>query len=197
VRGLDHPRDAADLVAAAVSAIGLVEHGVFVEDFIDRCTSTPGIILFEHVICAQGSGGFVYTDFILIIGGQEPKVANLNVLLESDTDDPDGAFQVENRHTYSESFAQVFRIHNDVFAVASPKAGRLLLVDLAAQKPVRDAIKIPNDAAVLDVRLSNDGNHIVQLNTNGDFFVYALADGRQVLIGHYVEGETIIATEAA
>jgi hypothetical protein len=42
---LDHPRDAVDLVAAAVNAVGLVEYGVFVENLVDRCVSTHGINL--------------------------------------------------------------------------------------------------------------------------------------------------------
>lgn len=47
---LDHARDAVDLVATAVDAIGFVEYGVFVEDLVDRSASTHGINLFEHVM---------------------------------------------------------------------------------------------------------------------------------------------------
>src|SRR4029453_18776767 len=47
---LDHARDAVDLVATAINALGLVEYGVFVEDLVDRCASTHGINLSEHVM---------------------------------------------------------------------------------------------------------------------------------------------------
>jgi len=47
---LDHARDAVDLVATAVNAVGLVEYGVFMEDLVDRCASTHGINLSEHVM---------------------------------------------------------------------------------------------------------------------------------------------------
>ena len=47
---LDHAGDAVDLVATAVNAVGLVEYGVFVEDLVDRCASTHGINLTEHVM---------------------------------------------------------------------------------------------------------------------------------------------------
>jgi hypothetical protein len=47
---LDHARDAVDLIATAVSAVGFVEYGVFVEDFVDCCASTYGINLSEHVM---------------------------------------------------------------------------------------------------------------------------------------------------
>src|SRR4030095_6613927 len=41
---LDHARDAVDLVATAVDAVGFVEYGVFVEDLVDRSASTTGSI---------------------------------------------------------------------------------------------------------------------------------------------------------
>jgi hypothetical protein len=47
---LDHACDAVDLVATAVSAVGFVEYGVFVEDFVDCCASTHGINLSEHIM---------------------------------------------------------------------------------------------------------------------------------------------------
>src|SRR5437879_4256395 len=50
MRSLDHARDAVDLVATAVNALGLVEYGILVEDLIDRCASTRGITFSEHVV---------------------------------------------------------------------------------------------------------------------------------------------------
>src|SRR5689334_23924173 len=40
MRSLDHARNAVDLVATAIIATGLMEHGVLVEDFVDHCAST-------------------------------------------------------------------------------------------------------------------------------------------------------------
>src|SRR5215510_4332119 len=48
--GFDHARDAVDLVATAVNAVGLVEYGVFMEDLVDRCSPTQGINLAEHIM---------------------------------------------------------------------------------------------------------------------------------------------------
>jgi hypothetical protein len=48
--GLDHACDAVDLVTAAVSALGFVEHPVFVEDLIDSGASTHGVDLTEHAV---------------------------------------------------------------------------------------------------------------------------------------------------
>ena len=50
VSRLDHAGDAVDLVTAAVRTVRFVEHGVFVEDFIDRCPSTDRVDFTEHVV---------------------------------------------------------------------------------------------------------------------------------------------------
>jgi hypothetical protein len=50
VSSLDHACDAVDLVTAAIRTVRFVEHSVFVEDFIDRCASTDGVDLTEHVV---------------------------------------------------------------------------------------------------------------------------------------------------
>jgi hypothetical protein len=68
---LDHDRDAVDLVAAAVNGVvRIVEHGVFVEDLIDRCASTRGVNLTEHVVeiaKQQGRYGVGHADSFLPI----------------------------------------------------------------------------------------------------------------------------------
>src|ERR1700757_5052335 len=47
---LDHACDAVDFVAAAVSNVRFVEHGILVEDLVDRCAPTRGVDLTEHVV---------------------------------------------------------------------------------------------------------------------------------------------------
>src|SRR5258705_10311084 len=48
---LDHACDAVDLVAATVNAVvGVVEHGIFVEDLVNRSASTHRIVFTEHVV---------------------------------------------------------------------------------------------------------------------------------------------------
>src|SRR6516162_9574836 len=47
---LDHPRNAVDLLAAAVdAAFWVVENSVFVKNIIDCCASTRGINLAQHI----------------------------------------------------------------------------------------------------------------------------------------------------
>src|SRR5882757_6454652 len=47
---LDQACDAGDLVTAAVGAVGFVKHGVVLEYLVDRCASTHGVNLTEHVV---------------------------------------------------------------------------------------------------------------------------------------------------
>jgi hypothetical protein len=139
-----------------------------------------------QAICAQGSGAFGYTDFILIRGGEKPTVRILNELFGADL------FVGQ----FSEQFrAKIVRIRDDIFAVTSPIMDKLLLVDVAAEKRLRDPIDVPRDAKLTAVRFSADGRHLVQLNENGDISIYRTADGQRVLTGKFVEGEVVLATD--
>jgi hypothetical protein len=50
VSSLDRARDAIDLVAAAVDALGFVEHAIFGENLVDGSTTTRGVIFTENVV---------------------------------------------------------------------------------------------------------------------------------------------------
>jgi hypothetical protein len=137
-------------------------------------------------ICAGGNESFGFTDFILIRGGEKPSVRILNNLLGSDLFEGrfSGQFQ-----------AEIVRLRDEIFAVNSPNTGKLLLVDIAADRPLRDPLGVPQDVELLAARLSADERNLVQLNINGDIFVYRIGDGQRVLIGKFVEGEVVLATE--
>jgi hypothetical protein len=47
--GLDHARDAMDLVAATICAAAIVVHGVFVEHLVDGRAPTRGVNFTEAV----------------------------------------------------------------------------------------------------------------------------------------------------
>jgi hypothetical protein len=50
VRSPDRARNTIDLVAATVGALGLVEHAIFCEDFVDGRAPTRGVVLTEDVV---------------------------------------------------------------------------------------------------------------------------------------------------
>ncbi len=46
-----------------------------------------------------------------------------------------------------------------------------------------------------DLRLSVDGRHLVQLNSDGRLFVYSMVDGTRVLMGADVDDEIVFVTD--
>lgn len=50
------------------------------------------------------------------------------------------------------------------------------------------------NSLTVDVRLTGDGRHLVQINSDGSFFVHALEDGSQILEGRHVDEEIVVWT---
>jgi hypothetical protein len=99
---LNNARDAVDLIAAAVNAaFGVVEHSAIVEYLIDRCASTHGIDLTEHVMeiakqqgrCSLGHGFSPFgVEFGLRCrGGYEAQMASDTVNVRCMVDDVEAA----------------------------------------------------------------------------------------------------------
>src|SRR5205814_9394139 len=56
---------------------------------------------------------------------------------------------------------------------------------------------IPQADLLEDVLLSIDQRHVIQLNSDGQFFLHEIATGRMALSGRYVDGEIILYTPEA
>jgi hypothetical protein len=57
VSSLNRARDAIDLVAATVDAVGFVEHAIFGEDLVDGSAPTRGVVFTEDVVKIAGQQG--------------------------------------------------------------------------------------------------------------------------------------------
>ena len=69
---------------------------------------------------------------------------------------------------------------------------RILVVDPATMDVVT-TIRSPSSAEDIDlIGLLEDGAHVLQLDRDGRFYVYALADGAQTLSGLYVDDELVV-----
>lgn len=79
----------------------------------------------------------------------------------------------------------------DLLAIAG-RDRRILVVD-AATMDVVTSIRSPSSAEDIDlIGLLDDGNHVLQLDRDGRFYVHALADGTQTLSGLYVDDELVV-----
>src|SRR5204863_8105520 len=56
---------------------------------------------------------------------------------------------------------------------------------------------MPQADLLEDVLLSIDQRHVIQLNSDGQFFMHEIAPGRLALSGRYVDGEIILYTPEA
>lgn len=69
---------------------------------------------------------------------------------------------------------------------------RILVVDPATMEVVT-TIRSPSSAEDIDLLgLVSDGAHMLQLDRDGRFYVYSLADGTQTLSGLYVDDELVV-----
>ena len=64
-------------------------------------------------------------------------------------------------------------------------------------KPESDPVELPlvDAALVNDMRFTGDRSHIVQINSDGRFYILKTADGTQVLSGTYADDEVVIAAK--
>lgn len=93
---------------------------------------------------------------------------------------------------------RAYRVDNSLIAVAAHITDRIngiRLLDIEAAKTVGPLIPLVEGPMLSELRLTKDGGHLVQLNKDGRFFVYRLADGKAVLQGAYVDNEIVVMTD--
>jgi hypothetical protein len=56
-------------------------------------------------------------------------------------------------------------------------------------------LPLPRASLLSELRLTPDSKYLVQLNKDGEFFIYRVTDGNRVLQGSYVDDETVLMSE--
>ena len=69
--------------------------------------------------------------------------------------------------------------------------------DIKAAKKLAIIADLPQADLLEDALLSVDGRHVIQLNSDGQFFLHEIDTGRMALSGRYVDGEIILYTPEA
>lgn len=88
----------------------------------------------------------------------------------------------------------VHRLSETLVAIAPAFATSMTILDVSTGETVA-TLGITDAALVTEVRLAADGSHVVQLNSDGRFAIYRLADGVRVVAGAYVDDEIIVVTD--
>ena len=87
------------------------------------------------------------------------------------------------------------QIYFDRFLVIASVVHRAIAVyDLHAKKKLAIVNEVPQADLLVDVRLTSDRRHIIQINSDGQFFVHEIETGRTILSGRSVDNELILYT---
>jgi len=73
----------------------------------------------------------------------------------------------------------------------SAESRAAMLYDIDAGRTLFEAFDLPRGDLLREVRYAPESGHVVQINTDGSFFVYDVASGERALEGRYVDDETI------
>ena len=87
------------------------------------------------------------------------------------------------------------QVYLDRYLVAASVAGKTIAVyDLKIEKVLVILKDVPQADLIEDVVLTSDAAHIIQINSDGQFFIHELASGHVVLSGRLVDDEIIVYT---
>ncbi len=87
------------------------------------------------------------------------------------------------------------QVYLDRYLVAASVAGKTIATyDLKSDKVLAILKDVPQADLLEDVVLTSDAAHLIQINSDGQFFIHELASGRVVLSGRLVDDEIIAYT---
>lgn len=86
---------------------------------------------------------------------------------------------------------RVFRPGEDLLALLNSQ-GSLAIYDVARRRMLFSVEEAAEFASVVNVAVTLDGRHVVQINDNGRFFAYEASTGAQVLSGRYLDDEVVV-----
>ncbi len=141
---------------------------------------------------AQGSGGFAEINNWLLKGA--PAGGKVETLLE---DIPEG-YNPHITDVDENAIRLKARLFLDRYVITGMSGPRLIsFTDLDGQRPHVLIKDIPQADLMTDVRLTADARHIIQINSDGQFFFHDIASQKMALAGRYVDGEIMFYTPEA
>lgn len=127
----------------------------------------PKEFSFLQIACSDGArAGASWTEFFVL-----------------DRDHPKGIRAAEFAGSY-------FHLYGDMLVGWSE--GGAQVADISDFGGVRRVEFRSRNSLTVDVRLTEDRNHLVQINSDGSFFVHALDSAAQILEGRYLDDEIVV-----
>ncbi|MDB5599467.1 MAG: hypothetical protein JWN71_1511 [Xanthobacteraceae bacterium] len=141
-----------------------------------------------QTICKGGNAGFVTVDLYLTNEGRGGRVVSLADL--TDAGNAQGLKGAEESQR-----VRVFRVSDRLTALVVPLWEHVELIDAVTAQRVGVRIPLLRAALLSELRVTTDQRHLVQLNSDGRFVVYRIADGVRVLSGVHVDDEIVVTTD--
>ena len=135
--------------------------------------------------CKWTSGGAYEPNFYLFDSAAPDKVTRLGAANPAAR----STGQCEADIAFCGFEARLYGGHDLLIWSAQSRAA--MLYDVDAGKTLFQAFDLPRGELLREVRYAPGTGHVVQINTDGSFFVYDARDGDRVLEGRYVDDETI------
>jgi uncharacterized protein len=142
----------------------------------------------------EGTDQFA-NDELVIVDGREPqgRVLNLGTRI---ADFMRNRFSVRDRLVDSNERTELKTqlVLGRYLVIGSIADQSIVLYDIKSDRVLATLMKVAQADLMEDVRLSADAKTIVQINRDGQFFLYDVSSGRNFLSGRYVDDEIILYT---
>ena len=145
-----------------------------------------------QLLIIEGSGAFGQGAIFLLEGQKKTagRVTNLSKALE-------GLWGGQYGSTAQQTRLKPQLFFDRYLVVASVATRNIGVFDIKSGQKLALITDMPQADLLEDVLLSIDRRHVVQLNSDGQFFLHEIATGRMALSGRYVDGEIILYTPEA
>jgi len=175
---------------------GLAKSKIYLDDTLEglwrwRLGGRP--VWFLQLWATEGNGG-VGEGCLFLLEGDKPGTARTGGRIV-DLTKPlaahwSGSYGPSDHHTQLKP-----QVYLDRYLVSASVAAKSIAVyDLEADKVVGILKNVPQADLIEDVVLTIDAKHVIQINSDGQFFIHELGSGRVALSGRVVDDEFIIYT---
>jgi hypothetical protein len=138
----------------------------------------------------QGTQSVGYGSIYLLNGGETGSASVLDVSPAFSKFWDGGSYGSEDQTRFRANLIQ-----GRYLVLGSPAGASIVVYDISSGRVLGLAENIPQSTLLDDVRLSSDLRFIIQVNTDGQFFLHEVATGKLSLSGRYVDDEVILYTK--
>lgn len=157
---------------------------------IYRWTTPQGSAWLVQTLCYAGSAGALNDDDVVLVieRGTGEKLRSIYKALGK-------AAEASGNWVHEANKVLAFNSDDGRIIVASRFGQSAAVIDVETAEREGVVISLASSDLLKELRRTVDGKHLVQLNTDGRFFLYRITDGMRILHGASVDDEIIIMSD--